>query len=84
MVPVILLIGLATLLGMLALFIHVMLTVGIVTVAVPIYAWIRAIARTDDQRLNQLLLKVRMRTRMQANQRYWGAVTYTPIRLEKR
>lgn len=84
MIPVILLVGAAVLIGMLGLFINPLVPVAVIPIAVPIYAWMRIIAKTDDQRLNQLILRVRMRTRMTAGTRLWQALTYVPLTYKRR
>lgn len=84
MVPVILLIGASVLIGMLGLFLSPLVSVAVITVAVPLYAWMRAVAKSDDQKLNQLILRLRMRARMTPGRRIWGALTYVPIVYKKR
>ena len=84
MVPVILVTGLATLLAMLGLFLSPYISIAVVTAYVPIYAWMRVVTKTDDQRLNQLVLRLRMRARMQGARRAWGALTYIPIAFKRR
>jgi len=84
MVPFILVTGTAILAAMLGLFISPYILIAIVTVYAPVYAWMRAATKADDQRLNQLVLRLRMRTRLQASRRFWGAFTYTPVVLKKR
>ena len=84
MVPTILVTGQAVLLAMLGLFVSPFISIAVITAYVPIYAWMRAVTKTDDQRLNQLVLRLRMRARMQGSRRMWGALTYTPIVFKKR
>ncbi len=84
MVPLILLTGLAVMLAMLGLFISPLIFIGVFTVWIPIYAWMRLVTKADDQRLNQLLLRLRMRARMSSGRRFWGAVTYLPLIYKKR
>ena len=84
MVPTIILTGLAILLAMLGLFVSPYISIAVVTAYVPIYAWMRLITKSDDQRLNQLVLRLRMRARMQAGRRAWGALTYTPVIYKRR
>lgn len=84
MVPFILLTGFAILLAMLGLFVSPFISIAVITAYVPIYAWMRVATKTDDQRLNQLVLRVRMRTRMRGGRRAWGALTYIPVVLKKR
>jgi type IV secretion system protein VirB3 len=84
MVPFILVTGIAILAAMLGLFVNAFISVAVVTVYAPIYAWMRIITKSDDQRLNQMILRLRLRLRMQGAHRLWSAVTYTPIKLKKR
>lgn len=84
MIPFILVTGLAILAAMLGLFVSPFIFIGVLTIYAPIYAWMRVVTKTDDQRLNQLILRLRMRARMQGSRRFWGALTYTPIKLKKR
>jgi len=46
----------------------------------PLLLTMRDITRRDDQRLHQLLLRARMRLRMGAARRRWGAYSYSPCR----
>jgi type IV secretion system protein VirB3 len=84
MVPIVIVTLLAILLVMLGLFASVYISIAIVTVYVPIYAWMRVITKADDQRLNQMILRLRMRARMQGSRRFWGALTYVPLSFTKR
>lgn len=43
----------------------------------------KQITKQDDQRLMQYLLRLRVRSR-QKTQKFWGAVSYSPIRFKKR
>jgi len=84
MIPVMLLIGASVLIGMLGLFVSVFVPIAVIPIAVPIYAWMRTVAKADDQRLNQLILRLRMRVRMRAGRRFWGALTYVPLVFKRR
>ena len=84
MVPVILVTGFAIMLAMLGLFVSPYISMVVVTIYAPIFVWMRVVTKTDDQRLNQLILQMRMRLRMQASHRFWGALTYTPIKFKAR
>jgi len=84
MMPFILVTGIAVLAAMLGLFVSLYIPVGVVTVYAPTYTWMRAVTKIDDQRLNQVVLRLRLRTRLQASRRFWGAFTYTPFALKKR
>ncbi len=84
MVPVILVTGLAIMLAMLGLFVSAYISIAVITAYVPIYMWMRLVTKSDDQRLNQLILRLRMRARMQGGRRSWGALTYIPLVFKKR
>jgi len=84
MVPVILVTGFAVLLAMLGLFVSAYISIAVITAYVPVYGWMRAVTKMDDQRLNQLILRLRMRARMQRARQSWGALTYVPIGYKKR
>lgn len=84
MIPFILVTGFAILAAMLGLFVSPLISVAVVTVYAPIYAWMRVVTKTDDQRLNQLILRLRMRLRMQGSRRFWSALTYVPLAFKKR
>lgn len=84
MIPVILLVGATVMVSMLGLFISPLVPLEVIPVSVPIYAWMRVIAKTDDQRLNQLVLRLRLRARMTAGRRHWGALTYVPLSYKAR
>ena len=84
MVPVVLATGLAVLLAMLGLFISPYITIAVLTAYVPVFAWMRFVTKSDDQRLNQVLLRLRLRARLQGNRRQWRALTFTPVILKRR
>ena len=44
----------------------------------------REVTKKDDQRLRQLMLRLKMRHRQQAARKAWGAVSYSPLRYKKR
>ncbi len=84
MVPVILVGGLAIMAAMLGLFLSPYVSIAVITIFVPVYAWMRVVTKSDDQKLNQLILRLRMRLRLQSSRRFWGAFTYVPLTLKKR
>lgn len=51
---------------------------------VPLVLIMREITRQDDQRLRQMGLRLRMRFRMGAARRRWGACSYSPLRYRRR
>lgn len=46
-------------------------------------AWLRAISKTDGYAFSQKLLRVRLRAR-NFNSKYWGAVSYSPVKRLKK
>ena len=84
MIPFILLTGFAVLAGMLLLFLNALLTILVIALYLPIFVWMRMATRQDDQRLHQLMLRLRMRARMSGARSHWGALTYTPLKFKKR
>lgn len=55
-------------------------TVAIVVMALTFYGWGRRISKFDDQRLLQLLLRVRMRGPQRGSRLSWGAVSFSPFK----
>ena len=51
---------------------------------IPILITLRQITKRDDQRLRQLMMRMRMRVRQQAGRQLWGAVSFSPIRYKRR
>jgi type IV secretion system protein VirB3 len=81
LLPFLLVTGLFTLLAMYAFVLATpILSLFVVMIYAPIYISMRHVTRTDDQRLAQLMLRTRMRLRMSASKRRWGAYTYSPFR----
>ncbi len=52
-------------------------------VYVPMLLVMRQITKKDDQRLRQMLLRIRMRAR-HANKSYWQTISFAPLRYKKR
>jgi type IV secretion system protein VirB3 len=51
---------------------------------VPILIAMREVTKKDDQRLHQLLMRAKMRTRHRAGVMIWGAISYSPLRFKQR
>ena len=51
---------------------------------IPILITLRQITKRDDQRLRQLMMRMRMRVRQRAGRQLWGAVSFSPIRYKRR
>jgi type IV secretion system protein VirB3 len=79
LIPMLLVTGVAVMVAMLALFIESWLSVAVVALWLPLFCWMRLTARVDDQRLNQVYLRLRLRAGAGGNRRFWGALTYSPL-----
>jgi type IV secretion system protein VirB3 len=44
-----------------------------------LFMWAKKVSRNDDQRLNQLLLRLRIRFSQIPSRRIWGAVSFSPL-----
>jgi type IV secretion system protein VirB3 len=44
------------------------------------FIWAKKVSRNDDQRLLQVIMRMRMRGPQGASKRHWGAVSYSPFR----
>ena len=55
-------------------------TIAIVVLALSFYGWARRISKFDDQRLLQMLLRIRMRGPQRSSRRSWGAVSFSPFK----
>lgn len=62
---------------------EVWLTLAWVMVYAIVFLWMRAISKLDPWRLNQVLLRLRIR-RSRGNSRLWHGVSFSPYRLERR
>jgi type IV secretion system protein VirB3 len=51
---------------------------------IPILVTMREVTKRDDQRLRQLLMRLRMRYRHQVSRRLWGAISFSPLRYKRR
>ena len=56
----------------------------IVMTYIPILLTMREVTKKDDQRLRQLVMRLRMRHRQQKSRLLWGAVSFSPIRYKQR
>lgn len=50
----------------------------------PGMVWMRHTTSRDDQRLRQMMLRLRMRARQIAARRFWQAVSFSPLRYKRR
>ena len=53
-------------------------------VYVPLLTTMREVTKKDDQRLRQLMMRLKMRYRQRAARQMWGAISYSPLRYKKR
>jgi type IV secretion system protein VirB3 len=56
----------------------------LVVIYIPIFITMRQITKKDDQRLHQMMMRLRMRLRHSPGRLTWGATSYSPLRLKKR
>ncbi len=85
MVPFFLLTGFFVALGMYGFYlIDPLFPLFLLLIYFPIYYYMRIITKKDDQRLAQVLLRMRLRLRMRAAKAQWGAVTYAPLKYRDR
>ena len=85
MVPFLLVTGVFALLAMWSLYlISPYMSLFLVMIYVPVLITLQQITRRDDQRLRQLMLRLRMRLRHTPGRALWGATSFSPLRLKKR
>ena len=53
-------------------------------VYLPLLAAMREVTKKDDQRLRQLMMRLKMRQPQRAARQMWGAISYSPLRYKKR
>lgn len=51
----------------------------VVVVYAAVYRWARGISRNDDQRLLQMILRIRSRWGQRTLRAYWGAASFSPL-----
>lgn len=56
----------------------------LVVTYIPLLVAMREVTKKDDQRLRQIVLKIRMRNRQQPCRRWYGAVSYSALRFKHR
>ena len=85
MLPFLLVTGVAILLaGWSFYLLSAYVTLFITAIYVPIYFWMRAITKVDDQRLKQVLMRWHIRGKQIQNHQKWGAISFSPLKLKKR
>ncbi len=50
----------------------------------PLYVWMRRITKKDEHRLKQMMIRARLRLRQNLGRRFFGVVSYSPIRYKRR
>lgn len=82
-VPMLVFILGAVIFGQVALIVFLMAglpgTVAVGVLALSCYGWARRVSKFDDQRLLQMLLRVRMRGPQRHARASWGAVSFSPF-----
>jgi type IV secretory pathway VirB3-like protein len=58
-------------------------TIAVGVLAISCYGWARRISKFDDQRLLQMVLRVRMRMSQRYSRPSWGAVSFSPFSRRK-
>ena len=64
--------------------IHPLVALGLLAIYLPLLGAMRHITKQDDQRLRQVLRRLMMRVRHDQGRRFWGAISYGPLRFKKR
>lgn len=53
-------------------------------VYLPLLAAMKDVTKKDDQRLRQLMMRLKIRYRQRGARQMWGAISYSPLRYKKR
>jgi type IV secretion system protein VirB3 len=78
LLPLIMVLMPGMLVGMVGLAYFLPMSLVAIFVSLTAWIWMRAVTKKDDQRLLQIFLRLRLRSR-QKNTRYWGCAAYAPI-----
>lgn len=78
LLPLIMVLMPGMLVGMVGLAYFLPMSLVAIFVSLTAWIWMRAVTKKDDQRLLQIFLRLRLRSR-QRNTRYWGCAAYAPI-----
>ena len=85
MVPFLLVTGTFILLGFwAAYFLSIYLSLMLFMGYVPLFLYLKQITKKDDQRLHQIILRMKMRLRHAAGKRFWKAISYAPLTYKTR
>ena len=78
LMPLIMILMPGMLVGMVGLAYFLPMSLLALLVSVSAWIWMRAVTKKDDQRLLQIFLRLRLRSR-QKNTGFWGCAAYAPI-----
>lgn len=78
LMPMVLILMPGLLVGIVGLGYFLPMSLLALLITVSAWVWMRAVTKKDDQRLLQIFLRLRLRSR-QKNSRYWGCAAYVPI-----
>jgi len=78
LLPLIMVLMPGMLVGMVGLAYFLPMSLVAIFVSLTAWIWMRAVTKKDDQRLLQIFLRLRLRSR-QKNTRYWGCAAYAPV-----
>ncbi len=78
LLPLVMILMPGMLVGIVGLAYFLPMSLAALLVSVSAWAWMRAVTKKDDQRLLQIFLRLRLRSR-QKNSGFWGCAAYAPI-----
>ena len=78
LMPLVMILMPGMLVGIVGLAYFLPLSLLALLVSTSAWVWMRAVTKKDDQRLLQIFLRLRLRSR-QKNTRHWGCAAYAPI-----
>ena len=78
LIPLIKILMPGMLVGMVGLAYFLPMSLLALLVSTSAWIWMRAVTKKDDQRLLQIFLRLRLRSR-QKNTGFWGCAAYAPI-----
>ena len=78
LMPLIMILMPGMLVGMVGLAYFLPMSLLALLVSTSAWIWMRAVTKKDDQRLLQIFLRLRLRSR-QKNTGFWGCAAYAPI-----
>jgi len=78
LMPLIMILMPGMLVGMVGLAYFLPMSLLALLVSVSAWIWMRGVTKKDDQRLLQIFLRLRLRSR-QKNTGFWGCAAYAPI-----